>query len=34
MNELLFIDIKTDIKEFYETKLFDITEILDELCEI
>lgn len=34
MNELLFIDIKTDIKEFYETKLFDITEILDELCEM
>ena len=29
---VLFIDIKTDIKEFYETKLFDITEILDELC--
>ena len=32
IDELLFIDMKTDIKEFYETKLLDITEIMDDLC--
>lgn len=34
IDELLFIDIKTDIKEFYETKSFDVTKIMDELCGI
>ncbi len=31
LNAFLYIDMKTEIKEFYETKFFDITEIMDNI---
>ena len=34
LNAFLYIDMKTEIKEFYETRFFDITEIMDGLWEM
>jgi len=31
IEELLLIDMKTEVKKFYETKFFDITKIMDEI---
>jgi hypothetical protein len=31
INNLLYVDMKTEIKEFYQTKFFDITKIMDNI---
>jgi len=31
LNAFLYVDMKTEIKEFYETKFFDITKIMDSI---
>lgn len=31
LNDLLYINMKTEIKEFYQTKFFDITKIMDNI---
>lgn len=34
LDELLFVDTKTSIRNFYETKFFDITKIMESICEM
>ncbi|MGE4444893.1 MAG: hypothetical protein AB7E37_08000, partial [Candidatus Altimarinota bacterium] len=34
LNDLLYIDMKTEIKEFYLTKFFNITQIMDKIGEM